>query len=168
MMKLSLSGIKEVDAKMRTLPLALQHKIMLSVHHEAAKPMVDNIRNNTPVSTKGRMLRGKWITPGGLEKSIGSVSIGTPARTGEIGAVAVGARINSGYKGYHAHLVEFGTKGRKPGGWYAKFKNPHKTIMPAHPFIEPAFERTKAKVAARIAQAVVDKMYSHFRRRGIV
>lgn len=157
MMKLSFSGVKEVDEKLRRLPLEFQHKIMLSVHHQAAKPMVEEIKQNAPVGRTGN-----------LKKSIGSVSLGTPKRTGEIGAVIVGARMRSGYKGYHAHLVEFGTKPRKPGGWYAKFKNAKHTVMPAKPFFEPAYDRTKDEVISRISKAVVDKMYSYFRRKGAI
>lgn len=163
-MKLSLVGVEQVKELLNGLPLSVQHRVMLGVHHQAAKPLVEDIRQHTPVSRKSRNLRGKRITPGGLKKSIGSASLGSPKRTGEIGAVMVGARVRSGYRGYHAHLVEFGTKPRNPGGWYAKFRGAHKTVMPKQPFIEPSFNRTKGRVAANMQQAIVDKMYSYLRR----
>jgi HK97 gp10 family phage protein len=69
--------------------------IFLSAYRKATKPMVEQARQNAPMST-GR-------TAGTLKKSMGMVPM-----QDRIG-VWVGARVTGGSKGFHAHLVENGT-----------------------------------------------------------
>jgi len=64
--------------------------------------------------------------------------------------VNIGPRVGGGFKGYHAGLLEFGTKNRPPGGWYAKFPNARPTKSAPRPYIEPAYRRTIGEVRTGI------------------
>lgn len=124
----TLTGYKELDEKMRRLPLVFSHKIIGSAIYKASKPIEDTAKS---------LIKDKT---GNLKASVGRVR--TPiAKANNIGEVKVGPRVGGKYKGYHGHLVELGTKNRPPGGWYARFPNAHTTSSKPHPFLEPALAR---------------------------
>ena len=132
-------GMKELDIKLKGLSLTLSHRMVGSAIFKAAKPMEDTAKSLINVKT------------GNLRNSIGRVR--TPLRKANtIGEVKVGPRVGGKYKGYHGHLVEFGTKNRPPGGWYARFPNAHTTSSKPHPFMVPAERMTGAKVIGDVGR----------------
>lgn len=145
-MQLSVSGIKELDAMMRGLPSQVQHNILLSIHKEAAKPLVEAAQSLAPVKK------------GLLKKSIGTASGGSIKRTGEIGLVTVGPRRKGGYQGFHGHLVERGTKERRTKSGESR------GVMPATPFMEPAFNATQVLVVSRIQTVFAGKLWQYMKR----
>lgn len=83
-----------------------QRSVLLSAFRKATRPSVNAVRSNVSVKT------------GNLKRSIGILT----ARN-EI-AVVLAARRNSGFKGWHGHLVEFGTRERS---YTTKKGNQHRT-----------------------------------------
>jgi len=83
-----------------------QRSVLISAFRKATRPTVDAVRSNAPRKT------------GNLKRSIGILT----ARN-EI-AVILAARRNSGFKGWHGHLVEFGTRERS---YTTKKGNVHRT-----------------------------------------
>lgn len=143
--KISVTGVKEIDAVLTGLPLQLNHSVMQSAHADAAKPLVE----------KAKLLAPEGIN-GYLVDSIGTVKPGLK-RANEVGEVLTGPRRGK-YKGHAGHLVERGTKQRKTSkGW-------NRGIMPKHPFMEPAFEATKDQVLGRINESIGKKLFAFMSR----
>lgn len=145
------TGIKELDRMLRNMTPELNNRILGAANAESAKPLIQRAKSLVPKKTNR------------LEKSIGSVKVSI-RRAQEIGTVKVGPRRGGQYKGYHGHLVEFGTRPRPAGGWYANFRNSKRTIMPASPYMRPAFERTKVEVIRSQKTFVAVKLNAFMKR----
>jgi len=145
---ISITGDKQIDAILRNLPPALSHKALGSVHYNAAKPLVEKEKQLVPKRT------------GTLEKSIGAYRMSYKNATA-VGEVRVGPSRRGGYKGYHGHLVEFGTDGR-----YTK-DGSYRGVMPTSPFAKPAFDETKGPVERLIvtdmSRIVLGVMKRHYK-----
>jgi hypothetical protein len=108
------------------------------------------------------------VKTGNLRESIGFIrrdnsNYGKPFRL-------IGARVYSGYKGYHAHLIEEGTADRSKerrknvranGVKYAP------NIGPAKPFMRPAFEQGKGIYTQIITKLTTDYIAEKARKSGI-
>lgn len=162
---MALVGLKEVNIKLQGLSQVTSHKIVGSAIYKSAKPMQEEakslIRSN---------IKDKVKSTGNLERSISRVR--TPLKkANSIGEVKVGARIGAkasdtssaaaSRRGYHANLVEFGTKNRPPGGWYRSFPNAHPTTSRPSPFMAPAYLKTKDRVMSNIGKnmAIIIRRY---------
>ncbi len=145
---ISITGDKNIDAILRNLPPALSHKALGSVHYNAAKPLVEKEKQLAPKKT------------GILEKSIGAYRSSYKNATA-VGEVRVGPRRRGGYKGYHGHLVEFGTDSR-----YTR-DGSYRGVMPATPFAKPAFDQTKSQIERLIvtdmSRIVLGVMKRHYK-----
>jgi HK97 gp10 family phage protein len=135
-MTVTLTGQKEIDAVLRQMPLALTHSVLGTANIDASRPLVDREHLLAPVGRTGD-----------LAESIGAYRVSQKSAT-SIGEVRVGPRRQGGFKGYHAHLVEFGTVKRQTK------KGANRGIMRAKPFIKPAFNQTKAEVERRITRSI--------------
>jgi hypothetical protein len=130
-----MTGFEELDRKMKRLPLVFTHKIVGSAIFKSAKPAVDATKMILLTKTKRRT--------GNLVESIGRVR--TPIKkANEIGEVKVGPRVGGRYKGFHGHLIEFGTKDR-----YTK-ANKYTGRGPRLPYIAPAFAQTHKLVLSNV------------------
>lgn len=145
--KLSLTGVNEIDQVLKGLPNQINHRIMGAAHADAAKPIIpaaqSRIRNKT----------------GRLRDSIGTEKISV-RKSNQIGLVYVGPRRKRGKKGFHGHLVEFGHRlvsSKKTGKRDLGFVKPH-------PFMEPAFLQTKNEVIDNIKTSVAKKLVSFMKR----
>ena len=119
-----ITGMKELNQVMSGLKKFNQHKIMGSVLYKASKPMMTAQKQIAAQKTTRRT--------GNLDTSIGRMKV-SMKKAAEIGTVRVGPRIGGRYKGYHGHLIEFGTKDR-----YTK-KGAYRGRGPSLPFVAPAF-----------------------------
>lgn len=148
---IKVTGYKELDQMLKGLPAQFSHKIVGSAHFKAAKPLVE----------KEKLLAPEGPT-GNLVDSIGAerVAIGSATNLGEVN---VGPRRRKGrYKGYAAHLVEFGTKQRKTSN------NANRGSMKAKPFVRPAFDSEAQGVIDSIdnelGQSITRYIKSHTKR----
>lgn len=139
--RLSVTGIAEVDALIKGLPNQVNHRIMGAAHLDAAKPLIDVASNIVRVRT------------GRLKQSIGGVRL-SQRKTNEVGMVHVGPRRKKGrYYGNHGHLLEYGhaSRGRK-------------SRVKPYPFMRPAFNQTQIEVQRRITDSVQKKLMSFMKR----
>lgn len=143
--KISVSGVQQIDEVLRGLPLQVTHQVLQAAHFDAAKPLVE----------KAKLLAPEGAT-GGLVDSIGTVKQGLK-KSSEVGEVLTGPRRGK-YKGHAGHLVEKGTKARKNA------KGANRGVMPKHPFMQPAFEATKNEVLGRIKESVGKKLFDFMSR----
>lgn len=142
--KISVTGIEEIDRVLRGMPQQLTHNVLTAAHADAAKPLITTAKATVRKKT------------GDLANSIG-VKKTNLSKVGAIGLVQVGPLRGGGNKGYHGHLIEFGhkivTRSGKTVGFSKKF-----------PFMEPAFNATKAIVEKNISESIGKKLSAYMRR----
>lgn len=131
-----ITGIKELQKKMEELEKATQKKVLRSISRKSLNIYVKEARQNAPVDS------------GNLKKSIGNESA---KRTGrEKVAIVAGPRRKKGSntgKGYHAHLLEFGT---------AK--------MRAKPYLRPAWDTKNSEVLDKYKSQMWEEIEKHAKK----
>jgi HK97 gp10 family phage protein len=148
-----ITGLKEIDAVLKGLPLQVQDKILQAAGAAAAFPLVAAAHRLAPVGRTGRLADSIGVQKSGFNMA------GSTRR--EVGAIGVGPRRGQ-FKGNHGHLPEYGTKKR-----HSKSKNGrsiNRGVMPKKPFMEPAFEQTKDQVLGIYNQQVGRVLYNFMKR----
>ena len=145
--RISLTGVKEIDAVLKGLPLQMTHTILSQAHAAAAKPLVD----------KAKLLAPEGPT-GNLVDSIGAEKTGSLAKVTNVGEVIAGPRRSRRHKGHVGHLVEYGTRSR------TNKRGANRGRMMAKPFMAPAFNQTKDLVEKSIADNIGKKLAAFMRR----
>ena len=113
---IKLTGSKNLDRLLDALPDQMSKRVLRGSLLKSAKPIPRAAKRKVPVRT------------GDLKKSLAAVKAGRKEeRKGEI-KVLIGARRGKRFRGFHAHLVEFGT---------AKTK--------AQPFLGPALIQNRQR-----------------------
>jgi hypothetical protein len=142
--RLKLTGHEDVDKVLRGLPLEVNHKVLQAAHTSAAKVLVDAEKLSAPEGPTGNLV-----------DSIGVIK--TPmGKAGALGEINVGPR-RGRYKGYAAHLVEYGTKKRN-------YKGANRGVMPKKPFALPSWIKTKDKVQGSIADHLGRHLFNFMKR----
>lgn len=146
--KISVTGIAEIDNLLKGLPNQVTHRILGAAHLDAAKPLI----NRAAMTVRAKS--------GRLAASIGGVKV-SQRKTNEVGLVYVGPRRKKfEYHGYHGHLLEYGHKlvsSKRSGKRLIGFVKPY-------PFMKPAFEQTKDQVQSNITNSIERKLMSFMRR----
>lgn len=150
-----ITGFKELNAKIKTLPDKVKKREMLKVLRIAAKPTVAAARQEAPVGDKVHKRYSRRdgsvlgvYDPGNLRKSIGNITgkkgLGRANAVLYVGPRSKGKK----YDGYYGHMVHSGTK-----------------TQSANPFMDRAYNRTKAQVTAdtekkvaKLIQRQIDKL----------
>lgn len=140
-MKSSITGDKAIDAVLKNLPKALSQSVLSTAHAAAAKPLVEREKLTAPEGPTGNLV-----------DSIGVVKI-SAKRTNQVGLVVVGPR-RGRFKGYAAHLVEFGTQERELKGNGKYRAGTSRGVMPKKPFVKPSFDATKEQVEKGITENI--------------
>lgn len=143
---MKVTGLKEIDTVLRGLPLQLTDRLLQNAAARAAKPLVVKEQLLAPEGPEGALVDSIGV----VKERYGSGR--------EIGQVAVGPRRRGRYKGYHAHLVEYGTKER------FNRRGASRGRMPAKPFAKPAFDATKDQVLGNYRLEVGRVVYNYMRR----
>ena len=125
-----ITGFKEIDNVLRMLPKEMNHRVLQNANTDAAQVLVRHAQSLAPVRS------------GALEKSIGVVKP-TLKNVGEVGEVIAGARRKGIYRGYHAHLIEYGKRNRGNNG-----------RTTPKPFMKPAFDAQKNVMFNRINEYI--------------
>lgn len=148
-MDLVLTGVKEIDAVLKGLPLQLNHRIVGAAITAASKPLVNRARALAPKDTDKLANSISAVkTPFGTAQSLGQNLVGPVLRKG-------------GYKG---HWIERGTKERTLKGRGKYRKGTRRGRVTAHPFMEPAFQQTKTEVLEGVRDQIGVKLYAFMRR----
>ncbi len=143
--RLRLTGEEDIDKVLRGLPLQINHKVLQAAHTSAAKVLVDAEKQSAPEGPTGHLVDSIGVikTPFGSASSLGEINVGP--RRGR-------------YKGYAAHLVEYGTKPRK------NKKGANRGVMPKRPFAKPSWDRTKGRIQSSINEQLGRHLYNFMRR----
>ena len=140
-LKLSVSGVAELDKCLKGMTKVLQDNLLKNAHTIASKPMVDSAKALVPVGETGN-----------LKKSIGIERVSV-SQAGEIGVIRIGPRRRGGFKGYHGHLIEYGKT--NPGG---------RSRTKPYPFMEMAYNARRTEVEKNISFYVGKKIAEHIVR----
>lgn len=144
--QLRLEGADLVQKAFSKLYDSPEFKNILPTLKKAAKPLVDEAKMLVPVDD------------GELKKSIGAID---GRGEGKGRQIYVGPRRGKGPngKGYHGHLVEYGSPMRK----IREVKKGNERMlgknigpMPAQPFLRPAWDRTHVQVQKNIFDAFTE------------
>lgn len=154
---IKVTGIKEIDDCFKAMPLALADKTLQQVGAAVAKPLIAKAKLIAPEGPTGNLVdsigvvKGKFNQVASLQREVGEVTVGP--RRGK-------------FKGYAAHLVEYGTKPRytKGKGKIRKIKNAYRGIMKKKPFMGPAFNATKDLMKSMYNTEVAKKLVAVMKR----
>lgn len=136
-------GFKEVNNALSALPKSMTDKVWSDINFTQAKIVVNREKLEAPEGPTGNLV-----------DSIGAVRL----KKQRLGTVWVGPRRKGGKKGFHGHMVEYGTGPRetKIGA--------NRGVMPKNPFAERSFDKTKlplekglADNAAKVVKKTIKK-----------
>jgi HK97 gp10 family phage protein len=140
--KITTTGFGSIDELLKKLPGELTEKLLTQAHRAGGRLLLDAVRRNTPIGTVVRKYYGKSYVP--LRESWAMVSVRRGVTKGE---VLVGPRKKAPYKGWIAHMLEFGTK-----------------KMPAKPMMMPAYQETKGLMVDTIRLQIGRKVLGTMKR----
>ena len=145
-MRRLVEGTAELIAAMTALDFSRRNELYEGLK-KAAQPIVDSAQSKVNVRT------------GNLRASIGFIERRKKAYYKSV--VLIGARSYGGWKGNHAHLVEFGTLPRQLKNIKMRGKNPDPEagyrgfVAPGKfAFMEPAFKQNEPIVRANIDKLI--------------
>jgi HK97 gp10 family phage protein len=131
---------------------SLTRNELLRITRKSIKPVLVQAKNE--VARIERTSR-EGNTTGNLWESLGNIT----GRSKEFVNVQIGARAKRGFKGWHAHLLEFGTSRRSTK------RGANRGAAKPRPFMKPAFDKTFPAVkatfennVAQYAQKQADKI----------
>ena len=110
MAKIILTGVKELDAKLRNLSTAMGNKIVRSALRHGGKHLLAKTKDATPVDT-GKLQKGLKLKALKRSRNRSGVMVVTPTRE-YLG-------IDPKDKGYYPAAVEYGTE-NKPANSYLR------------------------------------------------
>jgi hypothetical protein len=148
---MKVTGAKEIDAVLKKMPKLLTHKVLQTAHAAAGKHTVNAAKLLAPEGPTGRLIDSIGV----VKASIG--------RANSLGEISLGPR-RGRYKGFAAHLVEYGTRRRKLLGRGKYKRGTNRGIMPRRPFMEPAWNRTQGIVKGSINDEVGRVLYNFMRK----
>ena len=124
------TGAKNLDKLLDALPAQMSKRVVRGSLLKSAQPILRAAKRNVPVRT------------GDLKKSLAAVKGGKrEERRGEV-KVLIGARRSKRFRGFHAHLVEFGT---------AKTK--------AQPFLGPALIQNRQRQRRILVREIASRTH---------
>jgi HK97 gp10 family phage protein len=144
--KISVTGIAEIDKVLRGMPAQLSHTVLGQAHAAAAKPLVERAKLLAPEGPTGNLVD----SIGAEKESFSKVT--------QLGQVQAGPRRSRRHKGHVAHLVEYGTTVR------ANRKGANRGAMRKSPFMQRAFDQTKNLVEGSIAEQIGKKLSAYMRK----
>lgn len=149
---ITVTGNKEIDKVLKELPLVISHKLMGSVHFQAAQIVVKKEKLLAPEGPTGNLVDSIGATKRSLKRAT------------EIGEVWVGPRQNKPFKGRHGKFNEFGTGPRETTGKKSLPAGLNRGQQKAKPFAKPTFEATKGQVEGFIAKETEKIMVKTMKR----
>lgn len=163
MITMKITGAKEADAMLSQLSKGVQKRVLTKALLSGGEIIARAARAKAPVLT-GRLREFIDVTDKRPDDAdVGAAAFGMAKQAGLSGAQAgqVARAANTASREYQAQ-VWVGASKRVAEAWPQEVG----TINhPAHPYLRPAFEQTKAKVADTIAFEIFAGLESALRRR---
>jgi HK97 gp10 family phage protein len=149
-------GIKEIEQVLAGLPDKFGQKVVEEVLVKSSKILVNQIKQNASHSD----------VTGNLRKSIGIIK---SKEAGLTKRITIGPRRHGPYKGYHAHLLEYGTVTRRAEkakvlAGHGIFFGKQVEGVTAQPFMRPAYDACIGNVQDEIAKEFRSILESGFKK----
>jgi len=153
---IQLEGFEQLDQVLAGLGLKLGAQVVDKVLRKAAAPLV----------RRAKELSSNADVTGETTKSIGIIA------NKKTNSITVGPRRGGQFKGYTAHLLEYGTAPHiikaKAGGGLLAFggtftKEVQHPGIAAQPFIRPAFDATKGQVVESVKSQLAEIIATQFK-----
>lgn len=156
MIEMKIEGLREVDAMMSSLPKGVQKRVMTKALMEGGEIIARAARAKAPVET-GFLFEHITVTDKRPDDAnVGAAAFGDARAAGlsarQAGQVARTANIAAGN---HQATVWVGASKRAVAAWPQEIGTVN---HPAHPYLRPAFEETKGRVAETIAFALFEQI----------
>lgn len=124
----------------------MKRSTLLKILRSASKPVVEAAKHELAQIMEKGFSEGRFPT-GNLYNSIGHIT----GRSTEYPNIQVGARVKRGFKGYHAHWIQFGTRIRRS-------RHGVRGRVPENRFMDRAFDRAEAQITANISKSVAKEV----------
>ena len=157
-----ITGFDELSLKIKALATDREKiREVRAILRKVAGSTVAAIRANAPVSKRAHKARGVNISPGTLQRSIGTIT----GRNEENPTIFVGPRAKSGLNGWYGHFVEEDTNVYSKG--YKRKKRTRGanagssaavSVKRGQHFIQKAFTQTGGMVSQQ-AESEVDRYF---------
>lgn len=150
---IKIEGIEELQKQLIQMPERVKRTTLLRILRSGSRVVVDSAKHEVAQIMEKAFSEGRTPT-GNLYESIGQIT----SKSIDYPNIQVGARVKRGYKGYHVHWVNYGTKIRKttdPGVTPRTRKaGLNRGSMRGNPFMERAFGRVEVAVNKNLTGAV--------------
>jgi HK97 gp10 family phage protein len=145
----TISGHKELMEAFEELPKSVGDQVLRAAARKALKPVETSAKSYVP-KDEGRLERSI-----GISTQLSKRQKRLNPKKGDV-VVYVGPRYKAGA---HGHLVEFGT-----GPRFQKATGKYVGIMPARPFMRPAWDANKDRVLETMRLEIWNKLKSTAKR----
>lgn len=132
--RIEIEGAKQIQSLLERLPKRISKRVRIQAMKHSLKDMRKDARSNVEIRS------------GQLRRSIGIWRRTRNVRQGEV-EVHLGTRTHGKYKGYHGHLVEFGTE--------------HSA---EDPFLRPAWNKNRIKAIKEYRAEILNRIEYHAKR----
>lgn len=146
MIGLRITGLDEIDKVLTGMPRQLTERVLQTAGIASAQPLIARAHFHAPVGKHGYVASSIGIQRSGFDR-VNQVP----------GGIGVGPR-RGRYKGYAAHLNEYGTRKRQTT------RKANRGIMKPKPFMEPAYLETKEVMLGRYNQEVARVLVNFMKR----
>lgn len=144
--KFTIEGIDRLSKQLKSLPDKMKRSTLLKILRSGSRPLIDAAKHELAQIMEKGFSEGRFPT-GNLYNSIGHIT----GRSIEHPNIQVGARVKRGFKGFHAHWIQYGTMNRRNRkGFRGK--------VPANPFMDRALATVRSQVAASLAKSVAKEV----------
>ncbi len=145
-------GLDKLMAQLKKMPEKAKRTTLLKIMRRVTGPVADAARAEVAQIQEKAFSEGRFPT-GNLYDSIGNIT----GRSKEFPNIQIGPRAKGNYKGWHGHLVHYGTGqrtnkyGQNRGAVRA---NPYmeRAFKKTFPSVKPNFEKEVAREVERIAK----------------
>jgi HK97 gp10 family phage protein len=149
--RMELHGAKELEAALRELPFRVAKSALRRSLTKASKVMLEAAQANAPTPR----LRVRMVASSTLSRRQRAQARTTRATSGPYVVTAyVGEKPMR-----HAHLVELGS-----GPRYSRKTGAYRGVMPAQPYLRPAFDATAQQVIAEFGRVLGQEIEATARR----
>lgn len=141
-------GLEQFEKIMKGLPEKMRRKEIYNVIRNVAGPVEKAAKLEAQKIEADAWSNHRRMNTGNLEDSIGRIK----GKSKDFINTQVAPRAKGRFKGFHAQLVQFGTKGR------ANKKGQNRGSMTANPFMQRAFDKTLNGVRAEFERQIAKKI----------
>ncbi len=146
-------NLKAWETMLKKMPEKMRRKEIMKIIRNVSGPAEKAAKTEAAMIEARAWQEHRRINSGNLERSIGRIQ----GKSKDFLNIQVAPRAKSGFKGFHAHLVHFGTKNRN------NKKGQNRGSMPANDFMRRAFDKSLNQVRADFERKIAKQTEKYFK-----